>query len=295
MRIIQSYAQFNEGSPYIKNNGLGEGVIYLNFYTFLLSHLTLKKYYGHVTMYCNESAYNTFIKFIPYDNIIIRNNDNDIEFWNKYKVDVIAQQNEDFIHVDSDVFIFDDVFRPFCDSTKYDIIVQDVLSPDLNFVKNFIHKNSLWLLNNGVFNSNIYDDRCFSCGTLGLRKEHIEKYVKMGNLIYDGFKNNQLYSDSWPKGMILEELVLYMASLENNLKHYDIIPYNEIMNVNNGVRSLGLKYKYTHMWFSSKFVKSNIDLIKNKIKAEFGGYYKIVEKYDEYISGFNVKYLEYKK
>ena len=67
MRIIQSHAEFEEGSPHYG----AEKKASLNFYSFILSYLTLKKYYGHVTMYCNERAEKLLIKYIPYDSVEI--------------------------------------------------------------------------------------------------------------------------------------------------------------------------------------------------------------------------------
>ena len=45
MKIIQSYAQFEEGSP--RAYGDKEKNL-LGFYSFLLSYLTLNKYYGKI-------------------------------------------------------------------------------------------------------------------------------------------------------------------------------------------------------------------------------------------------------
>lgn len=88
MKIIQSFAQYVDGSPYVL---LNENVIYLNFYTYLLSFLTLKKYYGSVTMYTNQLGFETIVKHIPYDEIIILENQHGIERWNLYKLQAIKK------------------------------------------------------------------------------------------------------------------------------------------------------------------------------------------------------------
>jgi len=69
----------------------------LNFYSFLLSYLTLKKYHGSVTMYTNQSAHRSLIKHIPYDNIVLMENKNKFDFWNKYKLDAMEKVNGDVI------------------------------------------------------------------------------------------------------------------------------------------------------------------------------------------------------
>ena len=295
MKIIQSYARFDEGNPYLVNKNVIDGGVYLLFYTFFLSFLTLKKYYGAVTMYCNESAYNSFIKYIPYDEIVFRENINNMVFWSKYKVDVINEQNNDFIHVDSDVFIFDSIFDSFIETSVYDMIVQDTLPPDTNFTKHFMYANKEKLFENQIFDVNNYDGKCFSQGVIGLRKQHINNYIEKTNKIYNGFRDGYLLADESIQGGIAEELASYLIFLENNLKAYNIIPYEEIVKANNNPRTLGQKYKYTHMWFTSKFLKSNIDLIKNKIKTDFPNSYHIVENYDKHVSKLDVKYLEYIK
>jgi hypothetical protein len=293
MNIIQSFAEYETGSPYLKN--IDSNTKYLMFYSFFLSYLTLKKYYGYVIMYCNDQAYNTFIKFIPYDKIIYKECKNNVKFWNKYKADIIGEQQDDFIHVDSDVFIFKDLFKPFIDSKKYDVIAQDIIPQDVNFAKHFVPDNKDWLKKNNVFDFNKYDGRCFSCGTIGLRQKYINNYVEKVEKIYNGFIAGKLISEDWIDSMITEELSMYLVALENNLKIHDILPYNEIIKINGNPRSLGVIYGYTHMWFSTKFVKTNVELIKNKIKKDFPTYYHIVEEYDKYISKFNIKYLNYRE
>src|SRR5579859_4047302 len=111
MNIVQSFSLFESGNPYTKESDPKKKC--LNFYTFLLSYLTLKKYYGQVTMYTNQAAYDLFMKYIPYDNVVMKENERSFSEWNYYKVDVIREQTNDFIHVDSDVFIFSNLLDPF--------------------------------------------------------------------------------------------------------------------------------------------------------------------------------------
>ena len=65
MKIIQTFAIFDEVSPYLTNKRNFE-YVYLNFYSFILSYITIKKIYGPITMICNQEAYDAFIKYIPY-------------------------------------------------------------------------------------------------------------------------------------------------------------------------------------------------------------------------------------
>lgn len=276
MKIIQSFAQFENDNHYVGNklNGTEK---YLNFYTFLLSYLTLKKYYGSVTMYCNKLTYDTFIKYIPYDEIVLFENKNDIKWWNVYKLDVISKMNTPFIHVDSDVFIFDDIFRPFINNSNYDLIVQNIFDIDI------INKDK-WMYN--ICPIEKFDNKSFLCGVIGFnnithKDKYIENTIKVKKLIEDNLVvGNPVFT--------IEELTLYLTKINYDLTYYDILPYEDIKQ---SIHKSGEKNKYTHMWFSSKYTKENIELIKNKIKIDFPEYYQIVENYDNYISIFDIKYL----
>jgi len=178
MKIIQSFAQFNEGSHYLKNR-YDENYILLSFYSFLLSYLTLKKYYGSVTMYCNQKAYDNIIKYIPYNNIVIIENESSFEFWSYYKIQIMKQMSENFIHVDSDVFIFDDLFRPFINSSKNDVIIQNLIPEDRNYASHFVNDNKDFLNKNNILNYEKYNGRCFSCGVLGITKNIQKDYIEI--------------------------------------------------------------------------------------------------------------------
>lgn len=275
MKIIQSFAAFDEGSPYLRKGDKKNNIL-LNFYCFLLSYLTLNKYYGNITMYCNNKAYDLFIKHIPYDEIIIKENKNDFENWNLYKIDSMRLVNDDFIHIDSDVFIFDDLFKPFIENENYKIIIQDVLSEKRNIISNYFNDNKEYY-NNVGFNN--YDKRCFSCGTFGMKLsiqsdyfEHVDKIIRY---------MDKINFHSPIKTMVYEELTAYLIWFNKKEKwdYYDILSYDVIDKY--GVEDSGNKFKYTHMWFNSKFKDENIALIKNKIKIDFPNQYHLVEKYDK--------------
>jgi len=280
MKIVQSFAQFDEGSIYSKNKNT-----YLNFYSFLLSYLTLNKYCGQVTMVCNEEAYNSFIKYIPYDEIIFMENKNDIDFWSIYKIDAMKLFSDDLIHVDSDVFIFDDLFREFIDGS-YDILVQDILPHYQNPVDiNFVHDNKEFLIDNNIFsNPDSYDGRFTSCGTFGIKNNVKSIYYTAFDKIYEATKKGELKNidKSRLPTIILEELLLYLVAVNNKFKIFEILPHDIIVaNGYSGNNVAANMKKYTHMWFDSRFKSNNIDLMKNKIKKEFSQNYYLVDKFEK--------------
>jgi len=297
MKIIQSFSEFEEGNPYYDKDEYGDKK-YLNFYTFLLSFLTLNKYYGEVTMYCNQKAYDSFIKYIPYSEIIILENNNSFDFWSCYKVDVIRLQTEKFIHVDNDVFIFDDLFSEFINSNTYNVISQDIihkgLTEDIHFFldhyEEFLNNNSDFFIDNDIINPNIYDSKCVSCGTIGMTLEVRDEWIKIHDKIKYQYEN-ELF-DFMPNYIttIAEELSLYLVILKNDLNLYKVLPQN-LVDIH-GVLDTGNIVKYTHMWFDSKFNSKYVKLIKNKIKKDFPKYINLIKEYELNVIKDNCNIIE---
>lgn len=288
MRIIQSFAVLKNDSHQYVGNKLKGNEVYLNFYTFLLSYLTLKKYYGNVTMYCNKEAYDRFIRYIPYDEIILlENSHNNPVYWSYYKVQVMNQMSDAFIHVDSDVFIFDDLFKPFIDG-DVEGIVQDRIPASVNFTMGFINDNKVHLPKG-------FDGGCYSCGVVGMTKDLLSEYRKVNLKMYDKVVNGKyrnLQNFQHIICGIIEELGFYITCFENKTKIHEILPYEEIVKEGGDPRKVGNSAKYTHMWFSSKFMKKYIDLIKIKITKEYPQHADLIEIYEkEVIEVNNVKML----
>lgn len=279
MKIIQSFSQFEEGSPYVGNIGN----VYVNFYTFLLSFLSIKKYYGEVTMHCNSGAYESFIKFIPYTEIVLRENKNIFNYWNFYKIDSIRETKEDVIHVDPDVFIFNPLFDNFVYG-KSDGIVQDTLTPEKNkkvFVGHFVDDNKQRLIDLDIFDSNIYDGRCYSCGVLGIRESLKSKYFDMVNKLMMNIESNSLVCRYSFVNAICEELGYYLTALKYGLNVHEVLPYDYIEKY--GQAKTGNIVKYTHLWFGSKFRKVNVDKIKEKIRKEYPNDYHLIKEFEDHL------------
>ena len=275
MKIIQSFAQFDEGSFYLKHD---KNKVYLNFYSFLLSLLTLQKYYGKVMMYCNQKAHDSFIKYLPYDEIKIAENKNSFIFWNYYKVDAIRKQTGKFIHVDSDVFIFDDLFSEFIKGRKYDIIIQDTTKHEWNPFRTAIPTIKDFLKRNNVMNPESFDGKCFSCGTIGMTIKVKNEYVKLCDLFKNEYECGNLKVHPDIISMISEELSLYLIAQKNSLRIHEILPFDEVSV--HGAAKVGNMRKYTHMWFGSKFNPQYIELMKKKINKEFPKYNDLIRDYE---------------
>ena len=274
MKIIQSFAQFEEGSPYFQHQK-NQDNRYLNLYSFLMSYLSLKDIYGAVTMFCNQQAYDTFIKYIPYDKIIIVESTNDFLVWSKYKTDVMRLVGDDLIHVDPDVFVLEDVFEPFI-TGDYDIMIQNSTPMELNDAKRFGFENKHWLNDTKIL-TKPYDGGCFSCGTVGLKLNVQQLYFDATDILHDAMLKVGLKNTETPS-MLLEEQLLYFLAVEYDYKTYEII--SKELFEKSGVVDGGDSIGYFHAWMTLKFSRDIINKIRKKIFFDFPNHYEIILGYE---------------
>jgi len=289
MEIIQSFAQFDDGNFYLARYQKGStwNNKYLNFYSFLLSYLTLKKYYGKVTMFCNQKANDSFIRYIPYDKVEIMENTNDFDFWSYYKVDVMKKMRGDFIHVDSDVFIFDNLFAPFIRNRNYDMIVQDRIKLAESQMNADAKKIIQYLKREKYIDVSRYDGKFLSAGTIGMRTDVKEKYLEVCNRMKADYLAGKIRIDKKFVSILLEEFPLYLIALDNNYKVHEILPHNEVLE--HGASKAANSHKYTHMWFGSKFNPQYIEVMKLRIKKDFPKYSELLNVYErEVMSGVTI-------
>jgi hypothetical protein len=295
MKIIQSFAYYKEGNSYIsKFLGYDESqnplYLYKNFYTFLLSYLTLHKYYGDITMICNKEAHDKLLKYIPYDNFLFLECEKEFEYWSTYKIDAMKAVSGDIIHVDSDVFIFNDLFRPFIQNKNFDMMVQHKITSERCFLSDFFYHNLDFFTKNNIIDVELYDNCSCCTSVFGLREMDKENYFKISDALYNGFKKEMIrVSDMGLKNVIIEEFAAYLGAFKNKLKIYEILPQNLINEC--GENGAGDKVKYTHLWFGTKFKNNIIKLVKNKIKKEFPDKYCLVENFDDIVYNRTEKVL----
>lgn len=277
MKIIQSFAQFEEGSHYVGYDDDSE-VVYLTFYSALLSYITIKERYGHVTMFCNQRAYDSFVKYIPYDEIIIKENKNDFTYWSLYKIDSIRECDGDVIHIDPDVFLFENLLTPFIEGDA-DVIVQDFLTERPNIVSDFVYENLDFLREKGIYTKE-FDGGSISGGVMGMRKHVRETYFDVVDIIKTEIDSNHLKEVTHPT-TILDEQAFYLIIIEHALKVHEIIPREVI--IEHGVVDSGNVMGYAHMWQSSKYMPENIKDIKRKILYDYPEYHRKVIEYETHV------------
>jgi hypothetical protein len=281
MKIIQSHADFEDLTPYGYGKSSKKKINKkLLFYSFLLSYITIKENCGNVTMFCDDNAYEKLIKYIPYDDIVFKRNDNSFRFWSKYKIDVMRLVNDDLIHFDSDVMIFDNDFKTVINS-DWDVLVQDTIPPNLNVSKDFVKDNYDFLKNRMNLSVDNYDYRCSSCGTFGVKKDFLKNYLGVVDRIYPKLYDRSLIVNDGVLGMVLEELTAYLTTFYSSkqFKYEEVLPFDLVLK--HGNFHVGNIKKYTHLWMRTKYEMKNIKLIRKKIIEQYPNYFKYVEEYEQ--------------
>jgi hypothetical protein len=259
----------------------------LNFYTYLLSALLVKKHGYRIEMYCDEYS-KTLYSMIPYDkiNIVDFSEDGiDTKFWIYGKIKTHTLMNEPYVHIDGDVLLFRDVIGD--NLKKYGSVVQMVENEKTMDTFNMNYGNSLdpfIRLNDGIA-WNKYNLHSYNCGVVGFHD------IKLKNKYADTVKKT-LYSLSKSENfdnvkhkyagmfLIVEQSLLYYVLNEEKKKPYEIIDYNEIVKRNYDWNSIAKEVGYVHLWGYTKYSPKTIEAIKSKIKKYFNEYYWIIEEYE---------------
>lgn len=291
MRLIQSFAQFEEGSPYLQHKNKAD-YVYLSFYCFLLSHITIKKLYGEFTMICNSKAYNSMLQYIPYDVFRIMENDNHFKLWNAYKIDAMKTVGEDFIHIDPDVTMFEPLLDPFING-ECDVLVQDIVPRKDNRLKTFIYDNLSFFSDTKIL-TKPYDGCGMSLGTVGINKYVQEYYFKGVEVLYEGIIKCGVENIEYAS-LILEEQLLYLLCIENDFNVHTILPSDLVSKY--GLLDAGNWFGYLHIWRDYKYQRDMIDKIRKKIFFDYPDYYDYILKYErDVLSGFKFfKYMSFPK
>lgn len=297
MNIIQSYYQIDNNTCYNNKTNKNNDNYLINYYSMLLSFITLKKLYGEVSIYCNDLAYDEMIKYIPYDNIIkekntLINTNNYQKEWGLLKFNVFEKQKKPFIHIDCDVFMFDDLLANYM-YNEYDAIVQSI---DINNIYNyFYNKNKKKLDELGFINLQLSEDSYrkyksalgYNNGVVGFKNmSMMDSYIRNGKKMNE-LMTNGVFKHIKHQTMIFEQFNLYHFSLMNNNKVYTVLPTNEYIQL--GPNEVGNKYKYTHLLSGNKYVDKFIMLVREKIINNYIEYIEHLFAFERSISNKNIK------
>ena len=169
MKIIQT---FWSGSEDISENSFGWVSPKFHAIGWSLSVILLNKFYD-VELFTDQKGYDFFIKklklpFFKTHIILDKLNEFHKNFWALPKIMTYSLQNEGFLHVDGDVFIFEPFSKNLLESsiisqnleitTEYYQEIWDEIFPYLNFIPlemyDYINKKSNYACNMGIFGGN---------------------------------------------------------------------------------------------------------------------------------------------
>jgi len=301
MKIVQSFYQIDRKVCYF--NGDDNDNYLINFYSNLLSYIKLNELYGDVTIHCNSYAYDNMLKYIPYDNVIFDeldwiNSDNYGNEWGLMKFHVFEQQKEPFIHIDGDVFLFNDLLSEFINNDNYDGIVQSLdMSSQVYgafYLNNIDKLRKLNIINKIPDNINLkYNGAVgFNNGVVGFKnmsflKHYIGMAKKLNKLMNEGtFKNVNHQT------MIFEQFNLYHTVMNKKMNFYKVLSNDLISEF--GLNEAGSKVGYTHLLSGNKYVDYFVMLVRNKIINEYPEFEENIRLFEKSISGANIRYLKHK-
>jgi hypothetical protein len=260
----------------------------LNFYTYLLSALLIKKHGYEIDMYCDEYSYNIY-SMIPYNNITIvdfAEDGIDSKFWIYGKIKTHSLMNEPYVHIDGDVFLFRDVIGD--NLKKYGSVVQMIENEKMmnSFYENYNKSIDPFLKLNDNINWNKYNLSAYNCGVVGFNDMTMKnKYANTVKNTLLALSKSADFNDIKHKysGMflIVEQSYLYYLLNEENRKPFEILNINEVVKRNYNWNSVANEMGYVHLWGHTKYKDSTIEAIKLKIKSFFSEYYYIIEEYEK--------------
>lgn len=304
MKIIQSFYQMGSNISNYRNSKNDNYL--LNYYSLLLSYITLKKLYGKVTIYCNNLAYDLMLKYIPYDKIISNeinfiNNKNYNDEWGLLKFYVFEQQKEPFIHIDGDVFIFNDLLTKYSNDNKYDAIAQSVdFNLKTRIYDKFYLKNKDKLYSHGLIDKNLSENSFninnaslgYNNGVVGFKnmeflKQYISNAHKMNNLMRKGELNENRYQT-----IMFEQFNFFHLALMKNYNVYTILPQDEYLRL--GPNEIGNKYGYTHLLAGNKYVGNFIMFIRDKIIRDYPEYFNYMIDFEKTIKDKKIEFWHHR-
>lgn len=223
MNIIQTYYSYSttENPIHDKAGFLSPD---MNWKSMALSCLLLKKHFGKVSLYCNGKVLPLLRdEFrLPYDEFIeipeFMDEYKGCELWALPKIYTYSQQQEPFIHVDTDWFMFDKL--------PESVINADIIGQNIEYDGQMCNRRMLERLisENCEFDSCVLEEynrepvlRLINAGILGGNDmELIHRYIKMIRTFIKQNKDKLRFISDGYVNMIYEQLFLYLLAKREN-------------------------------------------------------------------------------
>ena len=290
MKIIQSCCFIGDNYNFVSG---GKNYL-MNFYTMLWSYIKLKEFHEHVTMYCNQKAYDEVVKYIPYDEIVIDNTiGGDIkenEFrnsWFKIKYDTYLKQTEPFIHVDTDVIFGQDLLTQHINN-GFDVILQSVEVTSFNHNLKVFDAVKERLSNTTYYDFFLewyvkYNYLTYNCGVCGFTDlKYMNEIICDSYALFDEFNNSEIYIHP----SFYEQSYL-AAMLRKDSKHVvNIIPYDLILKY--GEFDAMNMMEYAHYWGDGKFNSLLMYYIRKEIYNKYKSYFNHVLEFESTLKNQNI-------
>lgn len=264
-----------------------------NFYLYLLSALLIKKHGHEIELFCDKESFN-FYKIIPYDKInIIDYNEDGISsnFWVWSKIKPQLMMNETYVHIDADVFLFNDIIGNKLLSNEYSVVVQSIENKKtigegyyrcyidaINPFKNYIKYGIDW---------NKYEMQSYNCGVVGFSDMQIknEYCCLVKDLLFELSNDKSFIFNPdvhFGAHVMSEQTLLYYLLNEKKIKTYQIIEYDDTKETDYIWKSdIPKNIGYCHMWSNSKYQYDVKYKIVNKIKTLFPESIVILNDFDK--------------
>lgn len=245
------------------------------------SMLRIKKMGFNIMLYTDRDGYDWLINklCLPYDSVDIGLEDIDIplNLWSLSKIWVYAQQKEPFIHIDGDVYIWDDeILQHLSDN---EILCQHIESnyPYYQECFEYIKKKNFILPDNYIFE----EDNCFknvalNCGVIG--SSNYEVFQLLWELAFSLYNKNKEKCTALAIGAntFFEQFAVYLVSHKLQIKIKTVF-CNEINFLDGdsllNFHAIPYDQKYIHLSTSAKKNPRLIKELENRLRFEFPMYY----------------------
>ena len=267
MKIISSFDSFP-----IENNRWGNGNRF-NDTVFLtaFSLLCARQFYD-VTFYTDEKMAKVLAD-LPIDiKVFPKKFDYSKDYWVEAKFYAFSKQTEPFIHIDTDVILYRDVFK---DTEKYPVICE---RPEVEQFKKHYQKQVDFFTKEVVDDSILWDKRLnysLNCGTIGFNdlnivQKFIENYDNLKenfNAVKDKFSN--LAADYYEPCIVLEQYNLTSILSKMKIKPLYLLGTGDLETQSRHAEKIG----YTHLYGGIKYQENVIKQIHNRFREFFPFYY----------------------
>ena len=303
MKVIQSFwsKPLFKANEDIKGNRYHGG--WINFRYCLMSMayscLTISRFYPHLELYTDSFGVKLFkdILKLPYQKFHTLLDDMiniDEALWAYGKIMTYSAQKEPFLHIDNDVFIWQEFPNIIehaglvCQSLE---MIEDYSLTDYKIALDYIRCNY------GMMPKILENSKCKSAANMGLfggnNLDFIMHYCKEAksafNDMYDG-----IIQSGCKKGIfniIYEQLLLTELANKHNQQITYLIPYNDLDEIvkYSTIETAPYESKYMHCLGGLKTYNYICEQIEYRLKYEYPVYYNRIL---SYLNKEQVEYLE---